>query len=298
MSTTPYSSSLPLGAAAHPEALDAALLLSDNSSADNPKGPMNRSREHAADHSAPNALAALEPYPLDYAPPQGFKLSIVMPVYNEEKTLREIVRRVKATPLPKEIILVDDCSKDGTRAILAELAEDPEIHVIYKPQNEGKGAALRTGFLHASGTAVIVQDADLEYDPRDIAAVVRPLALGECDVVYGSRFLQNTSRDSSLVHRFGNWFLTFASNVTTGLKITDMETCYKAFRREVLQGFTIQQNRFGFEPEVTAKIARRKHCIQEVPISYQARSYAEGKKIGIKDLFNALWCIVRYGWRD
>lgn len=298
MSTTPYSSSMPLGAPSPSQTLDATALRGDNPLADNPQGPMNRSREHAAADSAQGALAPLEPYPLDYAPPAGFKLSIVMPVYNEEKTLREIVRRVKATPLPKEIILVDDCSKDGTREILAELAEDPEIHVIYKPQNEGKGAALRTGFMHAGGTAVIVQDADLEYDPRDIAAVVRPLALGECDVVYGSRFMRNTSRDSSLVHRFGNWFLTFASNLTTGLKITDMETCYKAFRREVLLGFSIQQNRFGFEPEVTAKIARRKHRIQEVPIQYQARSYAEGKKIGVKDLFNALWCIVRYGWRD
>jgi glycosyltransferase involved in cell wall biosynthesis len=235
---------------------------------------------------------------LDYTLPADFKLSVVIPAYNEERTIREILARVAALPVPKEIIVVDDCSRDQTRAILQELEAAGDLHAIFKTQNEGKGAALRTGFKKASGNVVVVQDADLEYDPRDILPLLKPLIADEADVVYGSRFLHEKPHDKSQIHRFGNWALTFASNVTTGLKLTDMETCYKAFKREVLTKFEIQQNRFGFEPEVTAKLGRRKFRVKEVPISYNARSYAEGKKIGVKDLFNALWCIVRYGMFD
>jgi glycosyltransferase involved in cell wall biosynthesis len=236
--------------------------------------------------------------PLDYALPAGFKLSVIIPAYNEERTIREILARVAALPVPKEIIVVDDCSRDATRAILQELDAADDLLVIFKSQNEGKGAALRTGFKQATGDIVVVQDADLEYDPRDILPLLKPILAGEADVVYGSRFLHEKPHDKSLVHRFGNWALTFSSNITTGLKLTDMETCYKAFKREVLTKFEIQQNRFGFEPEVTAKIGRRRYRVKEVPITYNARSYAEGKKIGVKDLFNALWCIVRYGLFD
>jgi glycosyltransferase involved in cell wall biosynthesis len=236
--------------------------------------------------------------PLEYSLPANFKLSIVIPVYNEERTIREILARVAALPVPKEIIVVDDCSKDSTREILRDLDGVSDLHVIFKPQNEGKGAALRTGFKQATGDIVVVQDADLEYDPRDILPLLKPILEGEADVVYGSRFMHSNPHHRSLIHRFGNWALTFASNMTTGLKLTDMETCYKAFKREVISKIDIQQNRFGFEPEVTAKIGRRKYRVMEVPISYHARSYAEGKKIGVKDLFNALWCIVRYGLFD
>jgi glycosyltransferase involved in cell wall biosynthesis len=246
-------------------------------------------------------LHTAEPYdvpPLECQLPATFKLSIVIPVYNEERTIHEILARVAALAVPKEIVIVDDCSRDATPELLRELDGVNGVRVVFKPQNEGKGAALRTGFEHATGDVVVVQDADLEYDPRDILKLLPPLVRGECDVVYGSRFLHERPHDKSLVHRFGNWLLTTASNLFTGLRITDMETCYKAFRRDVIQGLPIRQNRFGFEPEVTAKLARRKCRVVEVPISYNARSFAEGKKIGVKDLFNALWCIVRYGIAD
>jgi glycosyltransferase involved in cell wall biosynthesis len=246
-------------------------------------------------------LHTAEPYEVptpDYAIPSYFKLSIVIPVYNEERTIHEILARVAALPVEKEIIVVDDCSRDRTRELLKELEGASEIKVIYQPQNGGKGAALRTGFQAATGDVVVVQDADLEYDPRDILGLLGPLLRDEADVVYGSRFMHERPQDKSLIHRLGNWLLTTASNVFTGLKITDMETCYKAFRRHVLRDITICQNRFGFEPEVTAKLARRKFRVKEMPISYNARSFAEGKKIGVKDLFNALWCIVRYGIAD
>ena len=239
-----------------------------------------------------------EPYDagtLNFVVPTGFKLSIVIPVYNEQATIYEILARVAAIPLPKEIIVVDDCSRDRTRELLAAVENAAEMRVIYQPQNGGKGAALRTGFQAATGDVVIVQDADLEYDPRDIPAVVQPIVEQRADVVFGSRFLWEEPQDQSFVHRLGNWALTTASNLTTGLWVTDMETCYKAFRREIIQNIDLQQNRFGFEPEVTAKLARTKCRVTEVPIHYQPRSYAEGKKIGVKDLVNALYCIVRYG---
>jgi glycosyltransferase involved in cell wall biosynthesis len=239
-----------------------------------------------------------EPVGCDYELPRNFRLSVVIPVYNEERTIHQVLARVAALPMATEIIVVDDASTDGTRRALAKIDRIPGLHIITKPQNEGKGAALRTGFRRASGDVVVVQDADLEYDPRDIVSLIRPIVLDQADVVYGSRFLGEKPQAASWLHRAGNGFLTRASNLTTGLAITDMETCYKAFRRDVLRSFEIQQNRFGFEPEVTAKVARRKCRVVEVPITYAARSYAEGKKIGVLDLVSALYCIARYGCCD
>lgn len=239
-----------------------------------------------------------EPAERDFTIPPGFKISVVIPVFNEERTIQTVLARVAALPLPKEIIVVDDASTDGTRELLAQYEAAHDLHVIFKPQNEGKGAALRTGFRRASGDVVVIQDADLEYDSRDILPLVKPIVCGEADVVYGSRYLGQEPQDRSRLHRLGNRLLTGASNCLTGLDLTDMETCYKAFRRDVLRGFEIQQNRFGFEPEVTARIARRGHRICEVPVRYSARSYAEGKKIGLADLLSTLWCILRYGCCD
>ena len=246
-------------------------------------------------------LTAEESYevpPLEYELPPGFKLSVIIPVYNEEGTIRQILSRVLAQRLPMEVIIVDDHSVDMTRDVLKQLEGHPNLKIIYKPQNEGKGAALRTGFEHATGDIVVVQDADLEYDPRDIAPLLGPILAGETDVVYGSRYLANGAENSSFVHRLGNGALTAASNFLTGMKLTDMETCYKVFRRDVIQDFEIMQNRFGFEPEVTAKLARSGYRVTERPIGYVARDFDEGKKIGIRDGINALWCIMRYGWSD
>lgn len=234
--------------------------------------------------------------PIDFKRPRNFKLSIVIPVYNEAATILRLLSRVAAMPLEKEIIVVDDCSEDETLDRLDTVAAAHDLRVVRKDQNAGKGAALRTGFALASGDVVVVQDGDLEYDPRDIPPLIEPLALGEVDVVYGSRYL--TSGGDHWFHRFGNWLLTTLSNLTTGLRLTDMETCYKAFRREVLQSFEIEQDRFGVEPEITAKVARRRYRISERPIAYDARGYEEGKKIGIRDGLNALYCIARYGFRD
>src|SRR5262249_38901637 len=217
---------------------------------------------------------------------------------NELATIRQVIDNVAALPIAKEIIVVDDASTDGTRQALAECEKIADISVIYKPQNEGKGAALRTGFRRVTGDVVVVQDADLEYDPQDILGVIRPIVVGQADVVYGSRFLNDEATGCRGIHRLGNAWLTRLSNWFTGLDITDMETCYKAFRREVLSSFEIQQPRFGFEPEVTARIARRKFRLSEVAIGYSPRGYAEGKKIGVKDLISTLFSIVRYGLAD
>jgi glycosyltransferase involved in cell wall biosynthesis len=230
---------------------------------------------------------------------RDYLVSIVIPVYNEEATVARVVSRVAALPLNSEIIIVDDCSTDKTREILARVTDMRNVQVILKDQNAGKGAALRTGFEHATGNFVVVQDADLEYDPRDIPPIIQPLMRGEADIVYGSRFIGDVVHDESFIHRLGNWVLTQASNLFTGLKLTDMETCYKAFTREAMEAVSIDQDRFGIEPEVTAKLARRGFRFKEVPISfYESRGYDEGKKIGIKDLFNAFWCIGRYGVSD
>ena len=246
-------------------------------------------------------LAAEEGYDvpaLGYDVPPGFKLSVVIPVYNEEATIRRILSRVLAQRLPMEVIIVDDHSVDMTRDVLRQLEGHPNLKIVYKPQNEGKGAALRTGFEHATGDMVVVQDDDLEYDPRDIAPLLQPILENEADVVYGSRYLADGAENSSFVHRLGNGALTAASNFLTGMQLTDMETCYKVFRRDVIADFDIMQNRFGFEPEVTAKLARSGYRVVERPIGYVARDFEEGKKIGIRDGINALWCILRYGWSD
>ena len=224
--------------------------------------------------------------------PPGFLLSVVIPVYNEAETIEEVVHRVERLPIPKEIVLVDDGSTDGTRDILRAMDRH---RVILKERNEGKGAALRDGFAAAAGTVVVVQDADLEYHPAAILRLLPPLLEGEADVVYGSRFLGERVRDPSWLHRAGNAVLTRLSNWVTGLSLTDMETCHKAFRREVLNGLPIVQNRFGFEPEVTARLARRGCRFVEVPVDYQPRGYEEGKKIGWRDGLNAIYCILRYG---
>jgi glycosyltransferase involved in cell wall biosynthesis len=216
--------------------------------------------------------------------------------------VRQLVKRVQAVPMPKEIILVDDFSTDGTREILAELAEeDPTIRVILQPHNQGKGAALREGFKHATGTAIIVQDADLEYDPGEYPRLLQPIIENRADVVYGSRFIGESHRVLYFWHYVANSVLTLLSNMFTNLNLTDMETCYKVFRKEVLDGVKLKSNRFGFEPEITAKIAKKKKPawrIYEVPISYSGRTYEEGKKIGLKDAFSALYCIFRFWMFD
>jgi glycosyltransferase involved in cell wall biosynthesis len=221
-------------------------------------------------------------------------LTVVIPVFNEVQTIDSVVRAVQALPIEKQIVIVDDGSTDGTRQVLEQYAESPDIDVFLHLTNQGKGAALQSGFRIAAGDVVIVQDADLEYNPNDILRVIAPILEGKADVVYGSRYLDGGVQDPSWLHRFGNQVLTGFSNWMTSSRLTDMETCYKAMRRTVLTSMNIEQRRFGFEPEITAKLARRGYHIHEVPIGYQSRSWKEGKKIGIKDLFNTLWCIVRY----
>ena len=224
------------------------------------------------------------------------KLSIVIPCYNEAKTIRTLVERVRSSPYPdKEIIIVDDCSRDGTRDILRTQIEPLVARIIYHEVNQGKGAALKTGFAAATGEAVIVQDADLEYDPDEYPKLMKPIVDGKADVVFGSRFMGGEPhRVCYFWHMVGNKFLTLFSNMMTNLNLTDMETCYKVFRREVLKKIVIQEARFGFEPEITAKVARLDVVIYEVGISYYGRTYAEGKKIGWRDGFRALWAIVKY----
>ncbi len=223
------------------------------------------------------------------------KLSIVIPVYNEKATLLELVKRVEAVDYEKEIILVDDASTDGSREILQnEIEGKGGAVVLYHKRNRGKGAALRTGFAKTTGDIVIVQDADLEYDPKDYAVLIGPILDGRADVVFGSRFLGGPHRVLFFWHYVGNLFLTMLSNVMTNINLSDMETCYKVFRREVLNDITLTCDRFGFEPEFTAKIARKRFRIYEVPISYSGRDYSEGKKIGWKDGVAAIWFIIRF----
>ena len=245
-----------------------------------------------------------------YAIPSELVLSVVIPIYNERETLRALVERVRSVPIPKEIILVDDCSTDGTRDLLAELEDEEQqrvkdasqprssLSVICHDKNRGKGAAVRTGFSRATGDVVVIQDADLEYDPAEYVRLLRPIVEDKADVVFGSRFLgDQPHRVLYFWHYLGNKFLTTLSNCFTNLNLTDMETCYKVFRRSVVEdiGPKLRQDRFGIEPEITARIARAGYRVFEMSISYSGRTYDQGKKIGWKDGFQALWCIVRYG---
>jgi len=245
------------------------------------------------------------------------KVSIVIPVYNEKSTIDEILRRVLDTEFRKEVIIVDDCSTDGTRQILENMAarqaynepsapaqdgsdavELRDLRFFFQTPNQGKGAALRRGFAETTGEIVLVQDADLEYDPRDYSVLLEPIIDGRADVVYGSRFLGGPQRVHYFWHYVANRILTLLSDIFTNLKLTDVETCYKVFRKEVLKGIEIKSNRFGFEPEITAKIAKHDWRIYEVPITYAGRTYEEGKKITWKDGVQALWCIIRFRLSD
>jgi glycosyltransferase involved in cell wall biosynthesis len=225
------------------------------------------------------------------------KLSIVIPVYNERDTIAQIVDVVKSVQLPieRQIVLVDDCSRDGTRDKLRELESDPLLSIHYHEVNQGKGAALRTGFKQATGDIVIIQDADLEYDPHEYPKLIKPILDGKADVVFGSRFAGGeVHRVLYFWHSMGNKFLTLLSNMFTNLNLTDMEVCYKVFRKEILDQINIEENRFGFEPEITAKVSKLRCRIYEVGISYAGRTYEEGKKIGWKDGVRALICILKY----
>lgn len=239
-----------------------------------------------------------------YPIPPGFKLSVVIPVFNEERWLAELVRRVQAVEIPKELILVNDCSTDGTTAILAQLEKQYDnVRVFHQPKNRGKGAALREGFKQCTGDVVIVQDADWEYDPAEYPKLIQPILEGRADAVFGSRFIGESHRVLYYWHSVANKALTLLSNWFTNLNLTDMETCYKVFKRECIQSLNLKSNRFGFEPEVVAKVARKRKGqtpwrVFEVPISYSGRTYEEGKKIRLKDAFQALYCIVRYWIKD
>ncbi len=224
------------------------------------------------------------------------KLSVIIPVYNERATIANVVERVLAVPLTMEVLCVDDGSTDGSVELLTALQKsNPQVRVLLQPKNMGKGAALRRGIQHATGDFVIIQDADLEYDPADYPALLEPLIQNKADVVYGSRFLgSRPHRVLYFWHSVGNRALTLLSNCLTNINLSDMETCYKVFRREIIQSIPIQEDRFGFEPEITVKIAKRRLRIYEVGISYWGRTYEEGKKIGWKDGVRALWCLFKY----
>ncbi len=226
------------------------------------------------------------------------KLSVVIPVYNEADHIREILKRVRATGLASDIVVVDDCSQDGTRAILQQLDGRDGVRLALHDENRGKGAAVRTGLQHAAGDIILIQDADLEYDPRDYPMLLQPLEEGIADVVYGSRFLGGPRRATMFWHMIANRMLTFMTNILYDTILTDMETGYKVFRRDVVQGLKLRASRFDFEPEFTAKILKRHYRIYEVPISFNPRDYSEGKKIKLHDAFQAVWTLLKYRFVD
>jgi len=226
------------------------------------------------------------------------KITILVPTYNEVHTIQEILKRVQAAEIAEEILVIDDGSTDGTRGILQELDGVGKIKTIFHEQNRGKGAAVRTGIQHARGDVIIIQDADLEYDPRDYPGLLRPIQEGLADVVYGSRFLGGPRRPVMFWHMVANKFLTLMTNILYNTILTDMETGYKVFRRKVVEGMNLKSKRFEFEPEFTAKILKTKVRIFEVPITFNPRDYEEGKKIGLKDAFQAVWALVKYRFMD
>lgn len=226
------------------------------------------------------------------------KVSVIIPVYNEKSTIEELLRRVKAEEIASEIVVIDDGSSDGTRDILGNLDQDSQLRVILHDRNRGKGAAVRTGFQNASGDVFLIQDADLEYDPRDYPSLIRPIQEGIADVVYGSRFLGGPRRTVMFWHMVANKLLTFMTNLLYNTILSDMETGYKVFKREIVDGMQIRANSFDFEPEFTAKILKKKVRVYEVPISFNPRDYAEGKKIGMRDAFQAVWTLLKYRFVD
>lgn len=226
------------------------------------------------------------------------KVSVIIPVYNEKSTIEELLRRVRAAEIASEIVVIDDGSTDGTRDILGNLDQDSQLRVILHDRNRGKGAAVRTGFQNASGDVFLIQDADLEYDPRDYPSLIRPIQEGIADVVYGSRFLGGPRRTVMFWHMVANKLLTFMTNLLYNTILSDMETGYKVFKREIVDGMQIHANSFDFEPEFTAKILKKKVRVYEVPISFNPRDYAEGKKIGMRDAFQAVWTLLKYRFVD
>ncbi|MBA2117628.1 glycosyltransferase family 2 protein [Bremerella alba] len=254
-----------------------------------------------AEQLSEDVLSALDATTdVDYPLPHDFRLSVIVPVYNEEGTIATVIQRLMQLPFRTEIAIVDDGSTDGTRDVLARLAHFCDLKIFYHPQNQGKGAAIRTAIPEVTGDVVVIQDADLEYDPQDLVQVIRPIVTGEADVAYGSRFMnQDTAaKQTSWVRQLGNQTLTCISNCLTGLHLTDMQTALKAFPRNVIQQVELQENRFGIEPEITAKLAKRNYRFVERPVTYNAQDWSASNKIGWKDGSSALWCILRYRLAD
>lgn len=237
---------------------------------------------------------------VDYPLPHDFRLSVIVPVFNEENTIATVIQRLMQLPFRTEIAIVDDGSTDGTRSVLARLAHFCDLKIFYHPNNQGKGAAIRTALPEVTGDVVVIQDADMEYNPQDLVQVIRPIVTGEADVAYGSRFLAHngTSKETSWIRQLGNQTLTCISNCLTGLHLTDMQTALKAFPRKAIQQVNLHENRFGIEPEITAKLAKRNYRFTERPVTYNAQDWSASNKISWKDGLVALWCILRYRMAD